>query len=192
MFWLLEARMWWGVPLTCPPRWKLHHESPRIGPGTQEEPGEGQSARSPSGVSSLIPPPQPYPPAAKPVMTLPSRSVLLLITANPGINLITHSSPRGWGSDAPVRSRVPRLLGTDPPRSQALPGVPCPPRPPCPERPLLIPSRYRVPARSHGDQCPAPWLLATCRTWFGQLSVRPGSGVAGEAYPRLAGGSLRS
>lgn len=65
MFWLLEARMWWGVPLTCPPRWKLHHESPRIGPGTQEEPGEGQSARSPSGVSSLIPPPQPYPPRSE-------------------------------------------------------------------------------------------------------------------------------
>ena len=58
-------------------------------------------------------------------MTLPSL-LAPLITANPGINLITRLSPRGWGMEAPHGIPVAQGcwggLG-----SQALPAAPSPP-----------------------------------------------------------------
>lgn len=121
-------------------------------------------------------------------MTLPSPSAPPLITANLGINLITHSSPRGWGSEAPGGiTRCLRLLGrirTSSLGARPFPSVSCPPAPP-PQGPPLILS-CSVPRVT---RCPAPWVLAGCRGWFGQLSVWPGSGVAEEASPGLAGGA---
>lgn len=79
-------------------------------------------------VTSLIPPPHP-PAAVKPGKgsSLPAGSTPCY--CKPGINLITHLSPRGGGMEAP-RGIVscPRLLGRIVhPGSRALPGVPCPP-----------------------------------------------------------------
>lgn len=125
-----------GAP--CLPRWKVDHESPRIGPVSPAWLRGGLRGWIPwpaqLGVPSAVnrPPYTPLPcPFAQPSgqeMTLPSL-LAPLITANPGINLITRLSPRGWGMEAPHGIPVAQGcwggLG-----SQALPAVPSPHRPP--------------------------------------------------------------
>lgn len=134
------------------------------------------------------PPPYPYKQQSREMM-LPSLEAPVLITANPGINLITRSSPRGWGSEAPRGiTSCPRLLGRlvllacwPFSGSPALRPSPAPSR-----RPTLL-SFFPCRALALGVQvsgCLAPGNV--------QPSVGTGSSVAGEAYLGLAGGSRES
>lgn len=91
-------------------------------------------------------------------MTHASLGAPFLATANPGINLITRSSLRGWGSEAPRRiTSCPRLLGRIIlPGSQAPGGLP-----PLPQKARLaatLPCR-RTAALTHGR--PGVWLLGS-------------------------------
>lgn len=99
-------------------------------------------------------------------MTHASLGALFLTTANPGINLITRSSPRGWGSEAPSGiTSCPRLLGrVTLPGSQALRGLP-----PLPEKAHLAATLpcLRTPAWTH--RRPDVWFLGS---WQGaELSM---------------------
>lgn len=135
---------------------------------------------------SQPPPYTPLPcPSAQPSgqeMTLPSL-LAPLITANPGINLITRLSPRGWGMEAPHGIPVAQGcwggLG-----SQALPAVPSPHRPPPDLRVhlALMLLHRRAPALTPWvTRCPAPWPWAACTAWFGELRIESvGRGPTGQ------------
>lgn len=101
--------------------------APAVGPGWARGRCEGTPWPAQPGVPSVVTSPHfPYKQQGR-EMTLPSPEALLLINANPGINLITRSlSPRGWASEAPcgITSCL-RLLGRlFLPGCQALPRVP--------------------------------------------------------------------
>lgn len=106
-------------------------------------------------------------------MTHASLGAPFLATANPGINLITRSSLRGWGSEAPRGiTSCPRLLGRIilPGRSPRGPPTPAPEGPSC-SHPALPQDTCSDP-RVAWDLAPGP--RAGVRAWSGELHVAEG------------------